>query len=485
MAPQVDFGLLLPEFLLAGLGVLVLVLDFLLPWRTRRARNGWLAAVAAAGLVAVGAAAVATQRGEAPTSLYSDILIVDRYALLFKALFAGTGALAVLISTEYVYRRLRHPGEFYALLVFAVLGAFLMAGAGELLTAYIAIELLTFCLYVLVALSRGDARSGEAAAKYILLGAISSALMLFGIAILYGATQQTRFEIMGLVMASMSPTIALGLGLFVAGLGFKLSMAPFHLWAPDVYEGAPTPVTAIVAVLSKAAAFALVLRFFAVAGPITVDEWQLPLAALAALTMTVGTLTALAQENIKRLLAYSSVAQVGFVLVGVVALNESGANAALLHLVGYAFTNLAAFAVVIAVEAKTGRDDIAGYAGLASRSPFLALVMASALFSLAGLPIFAGFVTKFLLFTSAVEADLTWLMVVAVVNSLISLTYYLRVIREMYVGEPAEPGRLPLSVAASLPVWVLFAGTVVVGVYPGPLMELVDAATDTIRLFSF
>ena len=478
---QVDFGLLLPEFLLAGLGVLVLVVDFSFPWRSRRTQNAWLAAIAAAGLAAVFALAVATQR-DVNETLYEDLVLVDRYALLFKALFTAAGAATVLISAGYVYRRMRHPGEFYALVVFAVLGAVLMAGAGELLTAYIAVELLTFCLYVLVALTRGDGRSAEAAAKYILLGAISSALMLFGIAVLYGATGETAFVPLGRTLA-LGPTTALGLGLFFAGLGFKLSMAPFHLWAPDVYEGAPTPVTAIVAVLSKAAAFALVLRFLAVAGAWTLDEWQLPLAALAALTMTVGTLTALAQENIKRLLAYSSIAQVGFVLVGVVSLNESGANAVLLHLVGYAFTNLAAFAVVISVESKTGKEGIADYAGLASRSPFLAMVMASALFSLAGLPIFAGFITKFLLFTAAVEAGLTWLMVVAVVNSLISLYYYIRVIREMYVGEAPVAGRLPLSVAASLPVWFLFAGTVLVGVYPAPFMDAIDAATNVLPPF--
>ena len=360
-----------------------------------------------------------------------------------------------------------------------------MAGAAELLTAYIAVELLSFCLYVMVALGRGDARSGEAAAKYILLGAISSAVMLFGIALIYGAVGETSFRLADALIGGLfdRPTVLLGFAMFAAGLGFKLSMAPFHLWAPDVYEGAPTPVTALVAVLSKAAAFALTLRFLAEAGASSLDEWRTPLAVFAALTMTVGTFTALAQSNIKRLLAYSGVAQVGFTLVGVIALNNSGANAALLHLAGYAFANLAAFAVVIAVEAKTGREDVAGYAGLAARSPFLAMTMASAMFSLAGLPIFAGFVTKFLLFTAAVEGGLMWLMVVAVVNSLVSLYYYLRVIREMYVGEPSESARLPLPVAASVPVWILLAGTVLVGVYPAPVMEAAEAAARALAPF--
>ena len=480
---QVDFTLLIPEFMLAGLGVLVLVVDFTVPWASRGAKNAVLAALTVLGL-AVTFVVTLLMQWDTHEILYEHLIYVDRYALLFKALAMAIGAVVVLISMEYVHTRIRHTGEFYSLIVFAVLGASLMAGAAELLTAYIAIELLAFCLYVLVALSRGDSRSGEAAVKYILLGAISSAVMLFGIALIYGAIGETGFRRSELLLeAVFGPTVALGLAMFVAGLGFKLSMAPFHLWAPDVYEGAPTPVTALVSVLSKAAAFALTLRFLAEAGRATLDEWQLALAILAALTMTVGTFTALVQDNIKRLLAYSSVAQVGFVLIGIIALNESGARAALLHIAGYSFTNLAAFAVVIAVEAKTGRERIADYAGFASRSPFLAMVMASAMFSLAGLPIFAGFVTKFLLFTSAVEGGLFWLMVVAVVNSLVSLYYYLRIVREMYVGDAAETGRLRLPVVASVPVWFLFAGTVFVGVYPAPLMDAASAAVGVLAPF--
>ena len=480
---QADFTLLTPEFMLAGLGALLLIADFALPWRSRKARNGSLAALTLLGLAAVLAVALAIRPDE-PEILYEHLIYVDDYALFFKALSIAAAAAVVLISLDYVHRRVHHPGEFYALTVFAVLGASLMAGAAELLTAYIAVELLAFCLYVLVALGRGDKRSGEAAVKYILLGAISSAVMLFGIGVLYGAVGETSFRLADTLIGSLfGPTALLGFAMFFAGLGFKLSMAPFHLWAPDVYEGAPTPVTALVAVLSKAAAFALTLRFLAEAGGSSLDEWRTPLAVFAALTMTVGTLTAIAQENIKRLLAYSSVAQVGFVLVGVIALNDSGASAALLHLAGYAFTNLAAFAVVIVVEAKTGKEGIADYEGLASRSPFLAMVMASAMFSLAGLPIFAGFVTKFLLFTAAVEGALTWLMAIAVVNSLVSLYYYLRVVRAMYVSEAAEASRLPLPVAASVPVWLLLAGTVFVGIYPAPVMDAAEAAVRALAPF--
>ena len=477
---NVDFTLLIPEFILAGVGFLVLLVDMVLPTRWERRRNAATATTAAVGLAAVFAVALATQT-DTRTFLYDRILYVDRYSLLFKALFTGVGFAVVLMSVDYVGRKMSHPGEYYALVVFAVLGADLMASSGELLTAFISIELLSFSLYVLVALTRGDRRSAEASTKYILLGAISSAVMLYGISLLYGAIGATAFSAMTSHLGVIMPlTVILGLVMFVAGLAFKLSIAPFHLWAPDVYEGAPTPVTALIAVLSKAAAFALLLRFLAEAAPNAVGEWQLPLAILAALTMTVGTLTALAQTNIKRLLAYSSIAQVGFVLVGVVALSEAAANAVLLHLVGYAFTNLAAFMVVIAVEARTGKEEVAGYAGLASRNPFLAMVMTASLFSLAGLPIFAGFITKFYLFTAASDAGLLWLAAIAILNSVISLYYYLRVVREMYISEPGESGRVPVPLLGMAVLWLLFAGTVAVGVYPGPLVDAVDAATDVL-----
>ena len=481
---RVDFSLLFPEMALAALGFLVLVVDLILPQDQVARRNAAAAAVAVLGMVAVGALAVVTtpDRG---TSVYGGLLFIDAYALLFKLLFLGVGIAVVLMSAEYVGRVIRHPGEFYGLVVFSVLGSALMASAGELLTAYVALELLSFCLFVLVGLPRGDRRSAEASTKYILLGAISSAVMLYGISLLYGTAGTTVFAEMGAQFwANFSPTVIVGFAMLLAGFGFKLALVPFHLWAPDVYEGAPTPVTALVAVLSKAATFALLLRFLAEASLSTFDEWQLALAVLAALTMTVGTLTALAQHNIKRLFAYSSIAQVGFVMVGVVAMTEAAANAVLLHLVGYAFSNLAAFAVIVSVEAKTRKEEIADYAGLSTASPLMAMVLTAALFSLAGLPIFAGFITKFYLFTTAADAGYLWLAVLAIANSVISLYYYLRIVREMYITEPAAaPGRIRLPAASAGALWALLAGTIAIGVYPGPVAAAVDAATDALGPF--
>ena len=481
---RVDFSLLVPEMLLAALGFLVLVVDLVLPQGRPARRNAATATVAAVGMAAVAAVAIATQPDRAQ-SVYGGLLFIDAYALLFKTLFMGTGIAVVLMSSEYVGRVIRHPGEFYGLVVFAVLASNLMASAGELLTAYIALELLSFCLFVLVGLTRGDPRSAEASTKYILLGAISSAVMLYGISLLYGTTGTTVFREMGPELSvSFSATGIVGFGMLLAGIGFKLALVPLHLWAPDVYEGAPTPITALVAVLSKAATFALLLRFLVEVSVGRFDQWQLALAVLAAATMTVGTLTALAQHNIKRLLAYSSIAQVGFVMVGVVAMTEAGANAVILHLVGYAFSNLAAFAVVVSLEAKTRKEEIADYAGLSAASPLMAMVLTAALFSLAGLPIFAGFITKFYLFTAAADAGYLWLAALAITNSVISLYYYLRIVREMYITEPAaEPERIRLPAASAGALWALLAGTIAVGVYPGPVADAVDAATNALQPF--
>ena len=309
--------------------------------------------------------------------------------------------------------------------------------------------------------------------------------MLYGISMLYGALGTTIFSTMGsrLGAGDWNLTLILGFVMFIAGLGFKLSMVPFHMWAPDVYEGAPTPITALIAVLSKAAAVALTLRFLAMAGSDAKDEWLMPLAILAAATMTVGTLSALPQRNIKRLLAYSSITQVGFILLGVIALTPDGANAVVLHLVGYAFTNLAAFAVVIAVETHSGKEGIADYAGLAKRSPWLAMILTGALFSLAGLPFFAGFITKFYLFVAAADQDLIWLVSIAVVNSVISLYYYIRVIREMYVTESDDTAKFAVPRLIMVTATVLFAGTILVGVYPGPLVDAISASTQALAPF--
>lgn len=485
-----DFSLLLPEFWVAGLAFAALGLDLFLGER----RKWVLPYVALAGL-AVGLALTLARLWGVDDTLYGGVIRVDGYALFFKAFFIGLGIVVVLMSVDFVRRNLDHPGEYYGILLFTVAAMMLMASSGELLTAYISLELLSFGLYALVAFDRYNAKSNEGATKYILLGAFSSALLLYGISQVYGLLGTTRFDEMRDALAlagGLSPGLALGLALIVAGLGFKVAAAPFHMWAPDVYEGAPIPVAAHLAAGSKAAAFALVLRLFGEALMPVAAQWQAILIGLAALTMLVGNLVALAQRNVKRLLAYSSVGQVGFLLMGVAALasrDDAGgvstglshlaSNGVMLHLVAYAVTNMAAFLCLGAIYNATGRDDIAGMAGVARRAPAVGVVFAASLFSLAGLPVFAGFTSKFYLFNAAAAQGLLWLAGLAIFASLISLYYYLMVVRQLYIEPaPAEDGgaiALPRLTLGTL--GALLGGMALLGVYPAPLMAAIERAS--------
>ena len=490
---NVNFSLLVPEYVLVGVAFVVLAADFMLP-RRHRIHLSWLAA---AGLV-VSAVVVMVLRWDTVETLYDGLFIADKFGLFFFVFLTILTAVIVLISHDYVRQHIRQPGEFYGLMVFAAVGMVGMAQAGELLTAYVALELLSFSLYVLVAFRRDDSDSNEAGVKYIVLGAFSSAILLYGISMVWGATGTTYYagisEHLAANDGNLDSTLILGLVLILAGLGFKVAAAPFHMWAPDTYQGAPTPVTAFLAVASKAAAFALVLRLFTQGLLPALEEWQVLMAVLAVTTMVIGNTVAIVQSNIKRMLAYSSVGQVGFLLVGVAALGhiEDGeiipialaSDAVMLHLIGYGFANLAAFTAVIAVYNHTGTDELSGYEGLAKRSPFLSMVMAVALFSLAGLPFFVGFLTKFYLFTAAAEADLLWLAGVAMAASVVSLYYYLMVVKRMYIDDVAESDSIPLAIGIPPLSWLLLGalliGTATLGLYPQPIADAVGAASEAI-----
>ena len=535
LLPQADTALtsnlrlLLPEFLLAALAFIIFAIDLVLPARMKHL----LAWISVAGLIGLLVLALALLWGE-DVALYGGLVKADSYSLFFKSFFLIMGIFIILSSVDYVRKHLSSPGEYYGIVLFSVLAMNIMAMSRELLTAYIALELMSFCFYIMASYARENARSNEAGIKYILIGAFSTAILLFGISMIYSTIQVTRFEDISAVLANLgdvSPALWVGLALVLVGMGFKVAAVPFHMWAPDVYEGAPLPVTAYLAIGSKAAAFALVLRLFSEAFLPAVDDWRIVVAVLAAVTMTVGNLVALAQHNIKRLLAYSSIGQVGFLLLGIASLSATSplaSNGVMLHLVGYAFTNLAVFAGVIAFFNMTGKEEIADFSGLADRQPFLAAAMAIGMFSLAGLPFFAGFTTKFYLFLSAANEGLLWLAGLAIVNSLISLYYYLVVIRHMYIqpapGAAAEaehgqehavahaaqttddPGQLPSPPSPASPssdgsegleneeeppsllikgvLAVMVLGTFFVGVYPFPIVKALDAASRAILPFS-
>ena len=484
-----NLALLAPEFLVAGLAFLVLTGDFFVS----TARKHLLAYAATIGLVAVGGFALLFLWNKSDT-LYDGVLLVDGYSLFFKAFFLAIGVVAILGSIDYVRRNLEHAGEYYGILIFTLVAMMLMASAGELLTAYISLELLSFGLYVLVAYDRYNPKSNEAGTKYILLGAFSSALLLYGISQVYGLLGTTRFDEISAILATnaeVSPGLMVGLVLIIAGLGFKVAAVPFHMWAPDAYEGAPTPVTAYLAVGSKVAAFALVLRLFTGALLPAAEGWQPLLVIMAALSMMLGNVVAMVQSNIKRLLAYSSIGHVGYLLLGIAALvatrpdtdgtfAQLASNGVMFHLVAYSIMNMAAFISVSAVYNATGKEEISDFAGLAQRSPLLALVMTAAMFSLAGLPIFAGFTSKFYLFNAAATQGLLWLAGLAIFASLISLYYYLQVIRQMYIEPPAAPERIRVPRLTVAVLVTLLAGMILVGVYPSPLMDAIQHASDVV-----
>jgi NADH-quinone oxidoreductase subunit N len=496
-----NLDLLTPEFALAGLAFVVLTVDLLLP-DDRKELLPWLSIAGLLGLIVLSALML---WGE-DESLYDGLLAIDDYSLFFKMFFLGMGIFIILSSIDYVKQFLENPGEFYGLLLFSILGMNMMAQSRELLTAYISLELLSFSFYVLASHARASPRSHEGGLKYIIIGGFSSAILLYGISMVYSTLGVTRFDDISAALVAVgdvSPALWVGVALILVGLGFKVAVVPFHMWAPDVYEGSPFPITAYLAIGSKAAAFALVLRLAAegfVPAADRWEQWQVILAVLAAVTMLVGNLVALAQRNLKRLMAYSSIAHAGFILAGVAALSSDStlaSNGIMLYLVGYSVANLVVFAGLIAFFNTTGREMIADLAGLADRQPFLAASIAMGMFSLGGLPIFAGFTIKFYLFTAIADAGFLWLAALAIFSSLLSLYYYLQVIRQMYI-EPAwaapedNPEKPPeeLVSATSLTsapsvvmLFVLGVGVAAlfwIGVYPSPLLEPIEAASRAI-----
>jgi NADH-quinone oxidoreductase subunit N len=475
---NLDYSLLIPEYLLAGLAALIVGLDLFLGRRVRDYLP-YLTAAALGVILVVSLLYV----NDTPKD-FGGLIQIDNFTTLFRVFFIATTAVVALASTHFVKGHLRHAGEYYGLLVISTIGAIYMAAARELLTAYIALELLSFSLYVLVSFAKMDPKSNEGGMKYMLLGAFSSALFLYGLSLIYGVTGSTFYSDISSALAAGTTdfdlAMLMGLVLVVAGLGFKVAAVPFHMWTPDAYEGAPLPITAYLSAASKAAGFALLLRLFSGAFLPVLEDWQWMVAVLAVASMTVGNLVAIQQHNIKRLLAYSSIVQVGFMLMAIAALSHDTASALVLHMVGYVITNLAAFAVIIVYYNLTKKDEIPGYSGLAERAPFLALSLTVALFSLAGMPLFAGFATKFILFQAVAEEGFLWLAVIAVINSFISLYYYLLVIRQMYVSEAEEKTRLRVPFAANAVVFVLVVGIFVVGLFPRPLFDAVDNATESI-----
>ena len=470
---------LLPEIVLAA-GVMVLMIVDIL----RRQQDGAspLAGLSIAILLlGIGASLFIWSR---PPTEYMEGAVSDGFALSVRLVVLIAGVLGVLLSRNYLPAIERQGGAFYSLQLLAVIGMMLMGTATNLIVLFIALEIFSLALYILSGFYRENPRSIEAAMKYFLLGAFASTFFVYGAALLYGAGGSTHYARIheALSAGAGNPSLVLpGIALLLVGFGFKVSLVPFHMWTPDVYQGAPTPVTAFMSVGTKAAAFAGFFRLMMTALPSYQSQWALPLAILAVLTMTVGNLTALRQSSVKRMLAYSSVAHAGYILVALVAGTASASSAALFYLFTYAFMNVGAFAVIIAFEKRGGKEndvEQSELAGIADSSPALAAAMAVFMLSLSGIPPLAGFFGKFMVFKAAVEAGWAWLVVVGVLNSAVSAYYYLRVVVAMYFqkaeegGEAQVPGALPAARSLQFVVAVAAVAVVVIGLQPGLWVDL-------------
>jgi NADH-quinone oxidoreductase subunit N len=494
MPPAADLWALLPEFWVTGLGLLLLVLAAVVPARQANL-VGW---VAAAGLLLglIPTWGLIETLGGPGRLVLAQTYAVDGFAVFFKVLVLVSSALVVLAAVDYF----RSPGEpapaaapgtpfeavVYVLIVFAALAFILMAASADLVVLALVIEFASLASYVLAGYLKGHPKSHEAGLKYFLYGAAASATMFYGFSILYGLAGSTNlYAIAERVRGGPQPALVLALALMLAGFGFKVAMVPFHQWAPDVYEGSPTPVAAFLSVASKAAGFAVLLRVVAVAIAPSGLDWVSLVAALSAVSMVLGNLLALPQRNIKRMLAYSTVSHAGFLLMGVVGFGGALGNLGLLiYLFAYLFSNLGAFFVASLIGTQLGSDDIPDYAGLSQRAPVLAFLMALFMLSLTGIPPTAVFFGKLYVFGAVLERSpqLLWLVAVGVVSSVIALYYYVSVIRAMYLLPPRDPTPVREPVALGAALWVAALGTLVVGLWPQPVIDLARTAALLLRL---
>ncbi len=496
-----DLYLLSPEMSMAGLAILLLVLDLVV------ARKEYLVTLVILGLAVPLGFSIALWLGldgsgvAENTGILKDTLVVDRFSLFFKFLFIGVVAVVALMSSEYVRRFDRFRTEYYSLVLFSATGMMLLASATELITIYVALELSALPLAALAAFLR-DGRSSESGIKLLVLSGLSSALLLYGMVFVFGFTGSTVLKDVATRLGEItlndgqpfgSYALLLGIVLMISGFGFKIAAVPFQMWAPDVYEGSPTPITAFLSVASKAAGFAVILRVFYVAFHIDAFdtiaiEWSAIFAVLAALSMTIGNLVAIPQRNIKRMLAYSTVAHAGYLMMGVAAVaaraseghEQFGASGVLFYLGGYAAMNLAAFSAVIAISNRIESDNIQDYAGMRQRAPYLAAVLAFAMVSLMGVPLTVGFMAKVYIFGAAIDSGLQWLVVVGVLNSVVSAYYYLKVVRVMYLLPPPTEEPVPSGMPLRLAMLCAAGGVLFFGIYPRWLLELARTAAEVL-----
>jgi NADH-quinone oxidoreductase subunit N len=473
--PVVSLRVIAPAAILAITGFVLMLLDLLPP----RGRREHMAFVGLAGVVIALVSAVLLWGSD--VTGFQGMAVLDNLTLFATLVIGYATGLVLLESIDYLKRRGMESGEFYILVLFAAAGMVIMAGANDLIVVFLGLETMSLALYVLAGFFRTEIQAGEASMKYFLLGAFASGFFLYGIALIYGATASTNLDKIGAAVkagAGRDPLLLIGFALLLVGFGFKISAVPFHMWTADVYEGAPTSVTAFIATGSKAAAFAALLRLLLESLRPLQGEWTWLFWVLAVLSMTLGNVVAIAQQNLKRMLAYSSIAHVGYMLMGIVAGGGLGGGSVLFYLLVYTFTIAGAFGIILLLE-RSGEEavGVGDTAGLATRHPLAALALALFLLSLVGIPPTAGFVGKFYLFGAAVRSGYVWLAVIGVLNSAAAAYYYLRIIVNMYMREPeGTPAVIMPSFAGALAVAVALWGVMQLGIFPAPLFDLAQSA---------
>ncbi len=425
-------------------------------------------------LVLIGTACL-SKHPEGSNFLFFGLFLLDSWTHFFRLLALGIVGVTILSSLAYKALPSNDEGEFYSLFLFMAFGLILMAASTNLLMIFLSIEFVSLLSYLLTGFLKKDSRAKEAAIKYLLFGSLASGVMLYGMSLLYGATGSLELSAIqaGISHSSFNTLSLIALLFFITGLGFKISAAPFHFWAPDVYEAAPTSVTAFLTVGPKALGFAVMIRVLSVGFPWLAWKWKPLFALLSILTMTIGNVTAISQNNIKRLLAYSSIAQAGYILMGIAAANETGLKGVLIYLMAYAFTNLGAFTAVIIASNHFGNDELESYAGLAKRSPFLAASLTLFLLSLAGLPPTAGFIGKFYVFSSAIQEKLFALAVIAAVNSAVAAFYYFKIVRIMYLVPETDRSPIAHPFPLKLALVLMLTGVLLMGLIPSPFIAFV------------
>jgi NADH-quinone oxidoreductase subunit N len=476
-----DFYYILPELVLTAGALILLIVDVLLP-RGSRALTWVTIAVLAATLLSLAPFRSVT------VQVAGGLIAVDGFSIFFKVVFLLAAILTVLMSDRYLQVEGASPGEYYFLILCATLGMMVMAGGIDLITAFIGLETMAVSFYILAGFIKPSQRSNEAAVKYFLLGAFSLGILLYGMSLMYGLSGTTNLRQMASAFATQQydPRLVLAVILVVAGMGFKIAAVPFHMWAPDVYEGAPTPVTAFLSVGSKAASFAMLLRIFVEGLAPMQGDWRLLFEALSIVTMTIGNIAALTQSNLKRMLAYSSIAHAGYLMIGIVAGTARGISAMLIYLLIYAFMQLGAFAVIVMMRrADIVGDELKDLSGLHFRQPFAAFAMLLFMLSLGGIPPTAGFMGKFWLFGAAIESGYVWLAVIGVLNSAISLYYYIRIVVFMYLRKETTGSEPVTSPALQVTLALAVAATLILGVYPRQLFDAAQASARAIMPQTF